>query len=51
MAMNKNDRMLLILAVLLAAAMLLTFLFGGERSRHGVGGLDSKQPVSAHNHA
>jgi hypothetical protein len=35
--MKKDDLILLIITLLLLAGMLITILFGGERSRHGVG--------------
>ena len=42
--MKKDDLILLIITLLLLAGMLITILFGGERSRHGVGTLDNAQP-------
>jgi len=35
--MKKDNLILIIIGLLLLAGMLLTILFGGERSRHGVG--------------
>jgi hypothetical protein len=37
--MKKEDLVILILGLLLLAGMLITILFGGEKSRHGVGSL------------
>jgi hypothetical protein len=37
--MKQNDILVLLLALALLLAMLLTFLSGGERSRHGFGAL------------
>ncbi|GAB4342937.1 MAG: hypothetical protein Kow0089_18390 [Desulfobulbaceae bacterium] len=37
--MKKEDLIILILGVLLLAGMVLTVLFGGEKSRHGVGNI------------
>ena len=34
--MKKDDLIILLLALLLFAGMLITILFGGARSRHGV---------------
>jgi len=34
--MNKEDIFILVLALLLLAAMIYTFLFGGQGSKHGV---------------
>jgi hypothetical protein len=34
--MNKEDLFILVLALLLLAAMIYTFLFGGQTSKHGV---------------
>jgi hypothetical protein len=42
--MKKDDLILLIIGLLLLAGMLITILFGGERSRHGVGILLDAQP-------
>ena len=42
--MKKDDLILLIIGLLLLAGMLITILFGGERSRHGVGILFDVQP-------
>ncbi len=42
--MKKDDLILLIITLLLLAGMLITILFGGERSRHGVGTLYDAQP-------
>ena len=42
--MKKDDLILLIMGLLLLAGMLITVLFGGERSRHGVGILLYGQP-------
>jgi hypothetical protein len=42
--MKKDDLILLIITLLLLAGMLITILFGGERSRHGVGTLYNAQP-------
>ena len=42
--MKKDDLILLIIGLLLLAGMLITILFGGERSRHGVGILFNGQP-------
>ena len=44
--MNKEDIFILILAVLLLAAMLYTFLFGGQSSRHGVSVLHRTGPAA-----
>ncbi|MDY0349767.1 MAG: hypothetical protein RBR09_00785 [Desulfobulbaceae bacterium] len=38
--MKRDDLIILIIALLLLAGMLLTLLFGGEKSRHGVGILE-----------
>ncbi len=35
--MKKDDLLLLIIGLLLLAGMIITIIFGGERSRHGVG--------------
>lgn len=43
--MNKEDIFILVLALLLLAAMLYTFLFGGQSSRHGVSILHQAGPV------
>ena len=40
---GREDIFILLVALLLLGAMLLTFLWGGNRSRHGVG----KLPVTA----
>jgi len=37
--MKKDDLIIFIIGLLLLAGMLITFFFGGEQSRHGVGGL------------
>ena len=37
--MRKEDLIILVLALLLLAVMLITIIFGGEQSLHGVGGL------------
>jgi hypothetical protein len=42
--MKKDDLIMLFIALLLLAGMLLTILFGGEKSRHGVGGLLDEKP-------
>lgn len=42
--MKKEDLLLLILTLLLLAAMLWTLFFGGENSRHGVGGRHAVLP-------
>jgi flagellar basal body-associated protein FliL len=42
--MNKEDIFILILALLLLAAMIYTFLFGGQGSKHGVSALNSANP-------
>ena len=34
--MNKEDLFILVLALLLLAAMIYTFMFGGQSSKHGV---------------
>ena len=39
--MKREDLIILILGFLLLAAMLLTFLFCGEKSRHGVGSIEA----------
>ena len=35
--MKKDDLILLIIGLLLVAGMIITIMFGGERSRHGIG--------------
>jgi hypothetical protein len=35
--MKKDDLIVLLIGLLLLAGMIITVLFGGERSRHGVG--------------
>jgi hypothetical protein len=35
--MNKNDILLILLALFLLTAVLVTIFFGGNRSRHGYG--------------
>nr|MBF0222136.1 hypothetical protein [Desulfobulbaceae bacterium] len=35
--MNKEDLFILLLAVFILCAMIITYLVGGESSRHGVG--------------
>ena len=42
--MNKEDLFILLLALLLLAAMIYTFLFGGQGSIHGVSFLLSTDP-------
>ena len=42
--MDKDTLILIIITVLLLAGMLITILFGGERSRHGVGFLLDIRP-------
>jgi hypothetical protein len=37
--MKKDDLTILIIGLLLLAGMLITILFGGQKSLHGVGGL------------
>jgi len=37
--MKKDDLIIFIISLLLLAGMLITILFGGEKSRHGVGAL------------
>jgi len=37
--MKKDDLIIFIIGLLLLAGMLITLLFGGEKSRHGVGAL------------
>ena len=41
--MKKDDLIILLIGLLLLAGMLITFFFGGERSRHGVGVLLDKK--------
>jgi len=43
--MKRDDLIILIIGLLLLAGMLLTLLFGGEKSRHGVGILDNIVPT------
>lgn len=43
--MNKEDIFILVLALLLLAAMLYTFLFGGQSSKHGVSVLQLTEPA------
>jgi flagellar basal body-associated protein FliL len=43
--MNKEDIFILVLALLLLAAMIYTFLFGGQSSKHGVSALNSANPA------
>ena len=43
--MNKEDLLILFFALLLLAAMLYTFLFGGQGSRHGVSVLHQTGPA------
>ena len=42
--MNKEDIFILVLALLLLAAMIYTFLFGGQSSKHGVSFLLTTDP-------
>ncbi len=35
--MQKDDLIILLIALLLVAGMFITIIFGGEKSRHGVG--------------
>ena len=35
--MQKDDLIILFIALLLLAGMIITIIFGGEKSRHGVG--------------
>lgn len=42
--MKKEDLIILIIALLLLGGMLVTIFFGGEKSRHGVGGLLDEKP-------
>jgi hypothetical protein len=42
--MKKDDLIILIAGLLLLAGMLITFFFGEERSRHGVGVLLDTKP-------
>jgi hypothetical protein len=42
--MKKDNLVLLIFGLLLLAGMLITIIFGGDRSRHGVGTLLDVQP-------
>ena len=42
--MKKEDLIILLIALLLLAGMFITFFFGGEKSKHGVGGLLGKKP-------
>ena len=42
--MKKDDLILLLIALLLLGGMLATIFFGGEKSRHGVGGLPHEKP-------
>jgi len=44
--MNKEDIFILVLALLLLAAMLYTFLFGGQSSKHGVSVLHHTGPIA-----
>lgn len=43
--MNKEDLLILFFALLLLAAMLYTFLFGGRESKHGVSVLHRAGPA------
>ena len=43
--MNKEDLFILFFALLLLAAMIYTFLFGGQSSRHGVSLLHRTGPA------
>lgn len=43
--MKKGDFVLIFLALFLLAAAICTIMFGGERSRHGVG-MHESQPVA-----
>jgi len=45
--MHKEDLFILILALLLLAAMIYTFLFGGQVSKHGVSVLLTTDPPVA----
>jgi len=45
--MNKNWLLLALLAAFLLLAMVLTLLFGGDRTRHGYGHLDNRQILCA----
>ena len=42
--MKKDDLIILLVALLLLGGMLITIFFGGEKSRHGVGGLPHEKP-------
>ena len=42
--MKKDDLIILLIALLLVTGMLATIFFGGEKSKHGVGGLLEKKP-------
>ena len=42
--MKKEDLIILIIALLLLGGMIVTIFFGGEKSRHGVGGLLDEKP-------
>jgi hypothetical protein len=42
--LKKDNLILLIIGLLLLAGMLMTIIFGGSRSRHGVGTLLDVQP-------
>jgi len=42
--MKKDNLIILIIGLLLLAGMLITILFGGERSRHGLGALLDAHP-------
>jgi hypothetical protein len=42
--MKKDDLIILLIALLLLGGMLITIFFGGEKSRHGVGGLPHEKP-------
>jgi len=42
--MKKDDLIILLFFLLLLGAMLITILFGGEKSRHGVGLLPDVNP-------
>lgn len=44
--MNKEDIFILVLALLLLAAMIYTFLFGGQGSKHGVSVLHQTDPAA-----
>lgn len=42
--MKRDDLIILFIALLLLAGMLITILFGGERSRHGVSLFFKEEP-------